>query len=193
MLTSASCKITMSGDRVTSNPNGQRERIGEALANQKARTVTVLSSLLAIEDAIGYIPPEAITEVAAFTRSTINDVWGVASFYTNFRFTPPGQHVVEVCWGPTCHLLGAQGVLQAVVRALGLSEEGDTPDGQVSLKYNTCLGACSQGPLLSIDHRVIGPQSLGGLKGEAMTQRIAEMVSQLRDGTPQNSAHGKNG
>lgn len=174
----------MPGDRVTSKHNGQRDRIGEALANQKARTVTVLSSLLAVEDAIGYIPPEAIQEVAAFTRSTINDVWGVASFYTNFRFTPPGQHIVEVCWGPTCHLLGAQDILQAVVQALGLSGEGDTPNGQVSLKYNTCLGACSQGPVLSIDHEVIGPHSLGGLKGEAMLQRIAQMISQLQKGSP---------
>ena len=168
---------------MTNNQDNHRQKIGEALANQSARTVTVLSSLLAVEDAIGYIPPPAIEEVAAFTHSTINDVWGVASFYTNFRFTPPGEHVVEICCGPTCHLVGAQEILQAVLQTLGLSEEGDTPDGRVSLKYNTCLGACSQGPVVSIDHKIIGPQALGGLKGQAITQRITEMVSQLRDGS----------
>ena len=170
---------------MTNNQDDQTQNIGEALANQSARTVTVLSSLLAVEDAIGYIPPRAIEEVAAFTNSTINDVWGVASFYTNFRFTPPGEHIVEICWGPTCHLVGAQEILQAVLQTLGLSEEGDTPDGKISLKYNTCLGACSQGPVISVDHKVIGPQSLGGLKGQAITQRITEMVSQLRDGSSQ--------
>ena len=170
---------------MTNNQDDQTQNIGEALANQSARTVTVLSSLLAVEDAIGYIPPRAIEEVAAFTKSTINDVWGVASFYTNFRFTPPGEHIVEICWGPTCHLVGAQEILQAVLQTLGLSEEGDTPDGKISLKYNTCLGACSQGPVISVDHKVIGPQSLGGLKGQAITQRITEMVSQLRDGSSQ--------
>jgi len=169
---------------VTNNQDDQRQKIGEALANQSARTVTVLSSLLAVEDAMGYIPPTAIEEVAAFTHSTINDVWGVASFYTNFRFTPPGQHVVEICWGPTCHLVGAQEILQAVLQTLGLSEEGDTSDGKISLKYNTCLGACSQGPVISVDHKIIGPQVLGGLKGQAIIQRITEMVSQLRDGGP---------
>ena len=61
----------------------------------------MLSSLLAAQDELGYLPDEAIEEVATFTESTINEVWGVASFYTNFRFTPPGEHVVEVCWGPT--------------------------------------------------------------------------------------------
>ncbi|MDA0988145.1 MAG: NAD(P)H-dependent oxidoreductase subunit E [Chloroflexi bacterium] len=167
---------------MTTNQDDQTQKIGEALANQSARTVTVLSSLLAIEDAIGYIPPRAIEQVAAYTDSTINDVWGVASFYTNFRFTPPGEHTVEVCWGPTCHLLGAQEILQAALQALGLSEEGDTPDGKISLKYNTCLGACSQGPVISVDHKIIGPQALGGLKGDAMVQRIIEIISQLKTG-----------
>ena len=167
------------------NQDDLRQRIGAALANQSAKTVTVLSSLLAVEDAMRYIPPEAIQEVASYTHSTINDVWGVASFYTNFRFTPPGQHVVEVCWGPTCHLVGAMSLLQSVLQALDLSEEGDTPDGKVSLKYNTCLGACSQGPVVSIDHKVIGPQALGGLKGAAMVQKVSEMVSQLKAGNPQ--------
>ena len=68
----------------------------------------MLSSLLAAQDELGYLPDEAIEEVATFTESTINEVWGVASFYTNFRFTPPGEHVVEVCWGPTCHLEGGR-------------------------------------------------------------------------------------
>jgi len=164
------------------NQDDLRQRISGALANQSAKTVTVLSSLLAVEDELRYIPPKAIQEIATFTHSTINDVWGVASFYTNFRFTPPGQHVVEVCWGPTCHLVGAMSIIESVLKTLGLSEEGDTPDGKVSLKYNTCLGACSQGPVVSIDHKVIGPQSLGGLKGAAMVQKITEMVSQLQTG-----------
>jgi NADH-quinone oxidoreductase subunit E len=170
---------------VTSNHHGLRESIDQALSNQRAKTVTVLSSLLAIEDELGYIPPEGIEGVAELTHSTVNDVWGVASFYTNFRFTPPGEHLVEVCWGPTCHLLGAQGLLQSVLNALGLSEEGDTAGGKVSLKYNTCLGACSQGPVVHVDDRIIGPQALGGVDDEAMAQRIAEMVANLKNGISQ--------
>lgn len=134
-----------------------RERIREAIARQPARTRTVLSSLLAVQDALGYIPPEAVEEVARAHGETVNDVWAVASFYTNFRFAPPARHVVEVCWGPACHLLGAQEVLRRLLEALGLEGEGDTPDGRVSLKYNTCLGACSRGPVVMIDHRPMGP------------------------------------
>ena len=65
-----------------------RERIRKALTSQKRPTVTVLSSLLAAHDELGYLPDEAIEEVADFTDASINDAWGVATFYTNFRFSP---------------------------------------------------------------------------------------------------------
>ena len=141
---------------MSAEPTSLRDQVRAAIASQTQRTVTVLSSLLAVEDGIGYIPPEAVEEVAESTGSTINDVWAVASFYTNFRFVPPGRHVVEVCWGPSCHLRGAHDLLNEVQMALGLSQEGDTPDGRVTLKYNTCLGACAQAPVMAVDHRTLG-------------------------------------
>jgi len=145
-----------------------RERARSALASQKRPTITVLSSLLAAHDELGYLPNEAVEEVAAFTDASINDVWGVATFYTNFRFTPPAANTVEVCWGPVCHLLGAPAILKDLLEDLGLSGEGDTEDGRVSLKYNTCLGACSQAPVISVNHRLHGRMS-----SEAVRSRVA--------------------
>jgi len=136
--------------------DGLRERIISAIQNQPQPTVTTLSSLLAIEDELGYIPKEAVEEVARHNNSTVNDVWAVASFYPNFRFIPPCAHSVEICWGPTCHLLGAMYVIDAVQQELELDSEGDTLDGQVTLRYNTCLGACAQGPVMSVDHHLFG-------------------------------------
>ena len=133
-----------------------RERIAAAIKAQTKTNVNVLSSLHAVLDEIGYIPDAAIEEVADFTDTTINEVWGVASFYTNFRFTPPGENVVEIFWGPTCHLLGAPEILSAVMNELGLEDEGETEDNRVSLKYNTCLGACSQAPVMMVNHRLEG-------------------------------------
>ncbi|GAG35930.1 unnamed protein product, partial [marine sediment metagenome] len=120
--------------------------------------------------AIGHIPPEAIEEVAEFTHSTGNDVWGVASFYTNFRITPPGKHVVEVCWGPSCHLLGASAILQEVLDSLELAGEGETRDKNITFKYNTCLGACAQAPVVSVDHQLIGR-----VTPEAVRRRVEEL------------------
>lgn len=127
---------------------------------REAPRTTVLSCLLEVQEKLRYVPEEAITEVAKHTGHSINEVWGVASFYTNFRFAPPPEHIVEVCWGPTCHLLGAMDVLVAIQAKLGLDGEGDVADGAIGLKYNTCLGACSQGPVISVDERVTGGVSV---------------------------------
>ncbi|MCI0873838.1 MAG: NAD(P)H-dependent oxidoreductase subunit E [Chloroflexi bacterium] len=136
-----------------------REQIRQVLNSQRQPTVTVLSSLLAVQDSIHHLPDEAIRETATFCGSTINEVWSVASFYTNFRFTPPGEKTLDVCWGPSCHILGAQEILNSVHAALELNEEGESPDGKVTLSYNTCLGACAQGPCIAIDHHLIGRQT----------------------------------
>ena len=136
--------------------DGLKQHMAEAVRRQPQPTVTVLSSLLALQDELGYIPKEGVEEVAEFTDSTVNDVWAVASFYPNFRFTPPCLHQVEVCWGASCHLVGAMPVIEAALDSCGLTDEGDTPDGRLSLRFNTCLGACSQAPVMAIDHHLVG-------------------------------------
>jgi NADH-quinone oxidoreductase subunit E len=153
--------------------DGLKERIDKAIHNQPQPTVTILSSLLAVEDELGYIPKEAVEEVASFTGATVNDVWAVASFYPNFRFRPPCEHQIEICWGPSCHLLGAMSLIQSVLDAVGLEGEGDTPDCRLSVRYNTCLGACAQAPVISIDHHL-----MGRLSPEGVRLAVSPLVSQ---------------
>lgn len=155
-----------------------RERIRRAIRAQKQPTVTVLSSLLAVQHELDYIPDAAIEETASFIKgATINDVWSVASFYTNFRFTPPGEHTVDVCWGPSCHIRGAQQILKAVQGDLGIDREGDTADGKFTLRYNTCLGACAHAPVIAIDHHHYGrcnPERAVRLVQETRSKPAAE-------------------
>ena len=134
-----------------------RERISKCLKAQRQRLVTVLSSLLAVADELGYIPEEAIEEIAAFTHSTINVVWGVASFYTNFQFVPPSSHIVEICWGPTCHVVGAQRVANAILdNSSTATDNSHLTNKSIDVRFNTCLGACSQAPAIAVDHCLIG-------------------------------------
>ncbi len=133
-----------------------RSLISDAVNNQPQSTVTVLSSLLAIEDVIGYIPKEAVEAVALRMDATVNDVWAVATFYPNFRFEPPTERRIEVCWGPSCHVMGATAIIAAVQETMSLSDEGDTPAGKATLRYNTCLGACAHAPVIAIDHHLAG-------------------------------------
>ncbi len=136
-----------------------REQIRQILNSQEQPTITVLSSLIAVQDSIHYLPDEAIKETATFCGETINEVWSVASFYTNFRFAAPGDKTLDVCWGPACHVLGAQKILNSVHSTLEINEEGESPDRKVTMKYNTCLGACAQGPVIAINHHLIGKQT----------------------------------
>ena len=159
-----------------------REQIRGALESQRADkervpSITVLSSLLAVQDDLHYIPDEAIEETAIFCNATINDVWSVASFYTNFRFTPPGRTTVDVCWGPTCHLMGAQKVLEAVQEELGVDSEETSADGKITLRYSTCLGACAQAPVIARDHILQGRANPGLAR-----QYITDLQQELENG-----------
>ena len=156
--------------------SGLKQRIHDAVHGQTQPTVTVLSSLLAVEDELGYIPKEALEFVAEFSNATVNDVWAVASFYPNFLFEPPAEHVVEVCWGASCHLVGAMGIFKSVLEAAGLKDEGDTPDKRLTVKFNTCLGACSQAPVMAMDHHLAGR-----VNPESAAKNVVNLLEQEAD------------
>lgn len=156
--------------------DGLEQRIDRAVRGQPQPTVTILSSLLAVEDELHYIPREAVELVAEFTGSTVNDVWAVASFYPNFRFQPPASRQVEVCWGASCHLMGSMSVVKSVLEAAGLEDEGERPDHRLSVRLNTCLGACSLAPVMSVDHHLIGRAT-----PEAAAARVAGLLAESQE------------
>ena len=149
-----------------------RDELNKILSSSTDTTVTVLSSLLLVQDEIGYIPNEAVEEIGSFLKTSINEVWGVATFYTNFRFTPPCANVLEVCWGPTCHLKGAPDLISGVLKQLNLEEEGDSQDKGISVRYNTCLGACQQAPVISVNH---------ALRGNVKASEISNIIDFVAD------------
>ena len=149
-----------------------RDEVNKILSSSTDTTVTVLSSLLLVQDEIGYIPNEAVEEIGSFLKTSINEVWGVATFYTNFRFTPPCANVLEVCWGPTCPLKGAPDLISGVLKQLNLEEEGDSQDKGISVRYNTCLGACQQAPVISVNH---------ALRGNVKASEISNIIDFVAD------------
>ena len=149
-----------------------RDEVNKILSSSTDTTVTVLSSLLLVQDEIGYIPNQAVEEIGSFLKTSINEVWGVATFYTNFRFTPPCANVLEVCWGPTCHLKGAPDLISGVLKQLNLEEEGDSQDKGISVRYNTCLGACQQAPVISVNH---------ALRGNVKASEISNIIDFVAD------------
>lgn len=139
-------------------------KLRDILSSQR-RTITVLSSLIAVQNQLGYLPPEAIPAVAEFTGSTINEVYGVATFYTHFRFKPPGQHQIELCWGPACHIVNSPKLRHIIEDFTGLEEDGTTADRRYTFRSLECAGACGLGPVGKIDGKLYGRLTDEKLRG----------------------------
>lgn len=104
----------------------------------------------------GYLPAEAIEYVAANTDISLTQIYGVASFYEQFRFTPVGKHMIRVCHGTACHVNGANRISQAIEDFLGIKDKETTPDGLFTLETVACLGCCSLSPVMMINDTVYG-------------------------------------
>jgi len=99
----------------------------------------------------GYLPEEALREVAQKTGRSLVDVYGVATFYRAFSLKPRGKHLVSVCLGTACHVRGGPAVAQEMERQLRIKAGETTPDREFTLETVNCLGACALGPVVVID------------------------------------------
>jgi NADH-quinone oxidoreductase subunit E len=98
----------------------------------------------------GYISEEATAHVARFLRVSENVVFGVASFYSQFRFTPPGRHSVKVCLGTACHVRGGEILSRTLERDLGVFPGQTTADRRYDLQRVACLGCCALAPVVQV-------------------------------------------
>jgi NADH-quinone oxidoreductase subunit F len=117
----------------------------------------VIPILQAIQEKYNYLPEEALRRVCEVSEITPARIVGVASFYSQFRFQPAGQHMIKVCVGTACHVKGAVQVYDAMKRELGLAEDEDTTaSGQYTIEKVNCLGCCTLAPVVQIDHVTYG-------------------------------------
>ena len=145
--------------------------VGEIGTQQHA----VIPILQAIQERYNYLPEEALRRVCEITEITPGKIVGVASFYSQFRFTPAGQHMIKVCVGTACHVKGAEQVYDAVKRELGLEEEEDTTDsGKYTVEKVNCLGCCTLAPVVQIDQTTYGHVS---------TSTVASILSDFESQT----------
>ena len=125
------------------------DRIVEEVGRTRDRLIPILH---AIQRRFRYLPQAALERVCEVTDISPYDVTGVASFYSQFRLRPVGEHVVNVCHGTACHVKGAQGVTDALVRNLRIPVDDDTdPDGLFTLQKVACIGCCTLAPVMQVD------------------------------------------
>jgi NADH-quinone oxidoreductase subunit E len=109
-----------------------------------------------IQGAFGYLSKEHIWEVADYLELPESKVYGVATFYNQFRLNPPGKYQIQICRGTACHVKGSFNLLQTVKHQLNIDVGQTTKDGLFSLETVACLGACSIAPVLKINGKFYG-------------------------------------
>jgi NADH-quinone oxidoreductase subunit E len=107
-----------------------------------------------VQEQLGYLPEDAMLEVARFTGVPESSVYAVATFYAQFRFTPIGRTHVVVCRGTACHVRGAPRILQALEKQLGIEAGQTTEDLEYSLETVACIGACGLSPCITVNQKV---------------------------------------
>jgi NADH-quinone oxidoreductase subunit E len=129
----------------------------------------ILPALRIAQEHYGWLPREALEQVADALDLTPAYCMSVASFYDMFHLEPVGKHVVEVCTNICCGLVNAQAVLEAFERELGIGPGETTADGEVTLRAVECLGGCSTPTIVAVDHRYrqsVTPDDVAGIVGE---------------------------
>lgn len=124
------------------------------LSSYEGKGDEVIPILQQTQEKLGYLPLEAMLEIAKFTGVSESRIYGVASFYAQFRFTPVGKNKVTVCRGTACYVRGAPRILKEVERHLGVREGETTKDLKYTLDSVACIGCCALSPCMTINKDV---------------------------------------
>jgi NADH-quinone oxidoreductase subunit E len=125
-----------------------------------------------IQERHSYLPAEAIKMVAQHLNIPTCHVYGVATFYNQFRFHPPGKHPIKVCLGTACHVSGGDIILENFERKLGIRESETTPDREFSIERVACVGCCALAPVAVVDETVQGHMAPSKVEGIILGYQI---------------------
>lgn len=131
---------------------------------------SMIPVLQGTQDIYKYIPKGAIIKIAASTGISESDIYGVITFYSQFRLNPVGKHIIRVCHGTACHVQNAEGITTALMNELEVEDGKTTEDRFFTLESVACLGCCSLAPVM-----MIGEETYGKLTGEKAVNIIREI------------------
>jgi len=140
------------------------DELTKIVAEYKGEKGALIPILQKVQEKFGYLPEEAISEIAKSSRMSESEVFGVASFYAQFYFSRRGQHTVKVCLGTACHVRGGEKILDEIKRELGVESGGTTEDYKFSLERVACFGSCALAPVLVINKDVYGRMTVAKSK-----------------------------
>ena len=131
-------------------------KLAEAIAQHKDEKGALMPVLQAAQNIFGYVPMDVQEIIADGLNTTLSEVYGVATFYSQFSLEPKGEFVIGVCLGTACYVKGSQKVLDKLSEELVIPVGKTTEDGRFTLQATRCLGACGLAPVMMINEEVYG-------------------------------------
>ena len=135
--------------------------IGNFAPRDKSNLIAILQQ---VQKAEGYITSEAVSSISSHLSISRSQIFGVASFYSQFKFNPPGRNSIRICLGTACHVQGGDFLLNALHSEIGISPNETTPDGRFDLERVACLGCCALAPVVMINDDIFSNMSVVKLK-----------------------------
>ncbi len=133
-----------------------KEQLDELLSPYSGERGDLIPILQEVQERFGYLPREVMQKIAKFLSLPESTVYGVSTFYAQFKFVPTGKRIVKVCRGTACHVRGAGRILGAIERQLGIKPGETTSDMEYTLETIACFGSCALAPVIVIDKDVYG-------------------------------------
>jgi len=131
-------------------------RLSEVLSAYSGNESELIPILQKVQQVFGYVPEFAIKEIAKFLHLSEVNVFGVATFYAQFKLVPTGRNIVRVCRGTACHVRGGARILREVEKQLGIKPGESTPDLEYALETVACIGACALAPTMVVNSDTYG-------------------------------------
>ena len=144
--------------------------LDEVLDEFKDQKGTIIPILQRAQDIYGYLPKEVLNYIAGKTGIPTSQIFGVATFYSQFYLQRRGRHIIRQCDGTACHVRGAARIVSAVEEELDIKAGETTPDYKATYEVVYCLGSCGLAPVAVIDDRVVG---------SLVPERMVELVCRL--------------
>ncbi len=155
----------------------QEKQLQEVIAKHRGQPGGLMPTLQEAQGIYGYLPIEVQTKIADGLGVSLSEVFGVATFYSQFSLTPKGEHVCSVCLGTACYVKGSDKILEAVEKKLGIKAGECTADGKFSIESCRCVGACGLAPVMTIGDEVYGkltPDQVSGIIDSYMNEKGGE-------------------
>jgi len=136
-------------------------------ANYSRDSGNLIPILQEAQEKFGYLPAEAMQKIAKFLKLPESTIFGVSTFYAQFKLTPTGRKQIVICRGTACHVRGGARIIRELERRLGIKPGETTEDMEYSLETIACIGACALAPTMRIDNETYGQMT---------TKKVAEVV-----------------